>query len=339
LLDVIELHNELESSLRENFSESRVPLGQYFTLHPKSSVQVGTLEYLGIPPDLQGIVTLRSSIANLPIMANTAQVHPGHRGIISLTLTSNANFSIKLFPGMRIAELQLRHIASPLNEYKTSRYHYMTSPLPVELYKDADLEYLGPISEPLIIGIVSTIAAGRTTAISHLTERYGFAWFSLADILKSEAIKQGVSTLRPSLQDFGNSMREVYGDSYLAMKLRTSKKWQMNKNGLVLVDSFKNVGEAIEFRKQRRFTLISIDAPQNLRWERVESRRRQGDPVLHKEFIEQDAVDRGAGNESIHAQETERLMKSADYNIINDGTITDFVRKLDEVVAKILYSQ
>jgi deoxycytidine triphosphate deaminase len=338
LLDIVELHNEGESALIENYNESRVPFGQYFTLHPKNSVEVGTLEYLGIPRELEGTITLRASFSSIPILANTAQVHPGHRGIISLSLTSNANFSVKLYPGMRIAELQLRHVSTPIDKYRPSRYHYMTRPLPTELDKDYDLEFLGPIMEPLIIGIVSTIAAGRTTAITHLTERYGFGWFSLGDVLKSEAIKQGVPTLRPNLQDLGNRMREVHSDSYLAVKLKTSKKWQMNQNNLVIVDSFKNIAEVEEFRKQRHFTLIGIDAPQLIRWERVKSRRRQGDPIEYSEFDEQDKTDRGLYGSLSHAQQTEELIKNGKYIIMNDGTFNEFTSKLDEVVSRILYS-
>ena len=338
VLDIVELHNDSESSLTENYSESRVPFGQHFTLHPKNSVEVGTLEYLGIPRDLEGTITLRASISSIPILANTAQVHPGHRGIISLTLTSNANFSVKLYPGMRIAELQLRHITTPLEKNRPSRYHYMTRPLPTELDKDPDLEFLGPLKEPLIIGIVSTIAAGRTTAITHLTERYGFGWFSLGDVLKSEAIKQGVPTLRSNLQDFGNRMREEHGDSYLAVKLRTSKNWQTNQNSLVIVDSFKNLAEVEEFRKQRRFTLIGINASHSVRWERVKSRRRQGDPTEYSEFEEQDKIDRGISGMSFHAQQTEELIKRADYLIMNNETFNEFTTSLDEIVSKIVYS-
>ncbi len=338
LLDIIELHNEDDGSLNQNYSESRVPLGQHFTLHPQSSVQIGTLEYLGIPRDLQGIITLRASLSNLPVIANAAQVHPGHRGIISLTLTSNTNYSIKLFPGMRIAELQLRHIDTPLPSYQASRYHYMTKPLPVELHKDADLEYLGPVSEPLIIGITSTIAAGRTTAITHLTERHGFAWFSLADTLKSEAIKRGVPTLRSNLQNFGNNMRELHGDAFLAVRLRASKKWQMNKNSFVIVDGFKNMAEVDEFRKQKRFTLIGIDAPDLERWRRIEARHRQGDPTSFEGFSEQDTMDRGLNTLTSHTQQVGRLINNANYTIHNNGTVDEFISNLDDIISKIIYS-
>ena len=339
LLDIVELHNEGESSLGENYSENRVPYGHYFTLHPGNSVQIGTLEYLGIPIDLEGIVTLRPSISNLPIIANAAQVHPGHRGIISLTLTSNAEFSIKLYPGMRVAELQLRYVTAPIEMPRPSRYYYMTKPSPIELYKDKDLEYLGPTAEPIIIGIASTIAAGRTTAINHLTERHGFAWFSLAQILKAEAIKLGVPTLRPSLQDFGNNIRMVHhNDAYLAVKLRTSAKWLTNKNGLVIVDSFKHLAEVEEFRKQRRFALMGIDAPLLTRWERVQNRRRQGDPMTFDEFEKQDATDRGISESSQHTQQVAKLIEIADYRIINDGSVEEFISKLDKIVSNLVYS-
>jgi dCTP deaminase len=338
LLDIVELHNEGESALNENYSESRVPYGQYFTLHPKNSVEVGTLEYLGIPNDLEGTITLRASFSSIPILANTAQVHPGHRGIISLTLTSNANFSVKLFPGLRIAELQLRHIATPIDKYRHSRYHYRTRPLPTELDRDDDLEFLGPMTEPLIIGIVSTIAAGRTTAITHLSERYGFGWYSLGDILKSEAIKQGIPTQRTNLQDFGNRLREVHGDTYLAVKLKTSKKWQANQNNLVIVDSLKNAAEVAEFRKQRRFTLIGIDAPQLLRWERLKKRRRQGDPSEFSEFDAQDKMDRGLSGLLTHSQQSDDLIKHSDYMIMNDGTFDALITKLDDIVSRIVFS-
>ena len=57
MIDIVELHTDGEGILDENYRESKVPYGQYFTLHPRRSVQIGTLEYIGIPNDLEGIVT------------------------------------------------------------------------------------------------------------------------------------------------------------------------------------------------------------------------------------------------------------------------------------------
>ena len=138
---------------------------------------------------------------------------------------------------MRIAELQLRHVDTPTDSPRPSRYHFMTRPLHTELYKDKDLRDLGPTVEPIIVGVVSTIAAGRTTAINHLMGNLWFCLvFSCSNLERGKAIKTGIPTLRSSLQDFGNSVRETtLGYAYLAAKLRSSAKWLTNKNGLVVV--------------------------------------------------------------------------------------------------------
>jgi dCTP deaminase len=336
VLDLVDLHHQGAAVLRDNYSEVRVPYGQYFTLHPGSSVQVGTLEYLGIPVSLQGIVTLRASVSDIPILANAAQVHPGHRGVITLTLTSNAEFPIRLYPGVRTAELRLHHVRTPIDTPTPSRYHHMTRPLPTKLHEDRDLEYIGPSVEPIIVGIASTIAAGRTTAVNHLVETHGFAWFSLANILKSDAIRCGIPTHRSRLQEHGTHLRETHGDSYLAFKLRTGRDWLANSSAMVVVDGFKSIAEVEEFRKQKWFHLLVIDAPEELRWDRVRARRRQGDPITRDTFLQQDATDRGLDG-GPHSQQVDQLVRLADRLIVNDGTVSEFLGQIDDFAMSVLH--
>ena len=337
VLDLVDLHHEGAGILRDNYSEVRVACGQYFTLHPGSSVQVGSLEYLGIPVDLHGIVTLRASVSNLYIIANAAQVHPGHKGVVTLALTSNAKEPIRLNPGLPIAELRLQHVYTPIERPRASRYHGITGPVPPKLHEDPDLEYLGPSVEPIIVGIASTIAAGRSTAVGHLLERHGFAWFSLATVLKAEAMRRGIPTLRDHLQQLGSELREVHGDAYLASKLRTERQWLASTSAMVVIDSFKNVAEAEEFEKQKRFKLLGIDAPQELRWKRVQERRRQGDATTHEDFLQQDATDRGLDG-ARHGQQVVELLHVADEAIVNDGTIQEFLEKVDRFVMSVLHA-
>lgn len=338
-LDLIHLRYENKGFPAGSYREVRVPFGQHFTLHPRKSVQVGTMEYIGLPNDLQGIVTLRASASDIPIIANSAQVHPGHRGVIKLTITSNADFSLRLSPGIRIVELRLQPVSEAIDSPRPSRYHSTTRPVPTAWHMDQDLEYLGPTVEPIIVGVTSTIAAGRTTAVSHLVERHGFSWFSLANILKNEAIKLGIPTLRTRMQELGTDLREIRGDEYLAARLRQGRKWQATKSMIVVVDSFKNTAEVEEFRKQKHFTLLGIDAPRTERWKRVKLRRRQGDPTTYEEFLEQDAVDRGLKEapRSPHSQEVDKLLEIADKVLINDGEVSDFLDEVDRFVAEVLH--
>src|SRR5688572_1337018 len=72
VLDVVELaRNPLgKSMISEGYTTYRVPHGGHFTLHAGQTVRVATLEYLGMPADLHGYVTLRHSLAAVPLMAD-----------------------------------------------------------------------------------------------------------------------------------------------------------------------------------------------------------------------------------------------------------------------------
>lgn len=85
-----------------------IPIGKSFLLHPGSLVLVPTLEWVRIPDDLQGVVTARSSWAREGLNIATATIiNPNYRGIITLELANFGEIPIKLFPGLRLAQLAL----------------------------------------------------------------------------------------------------------------------------------------------------------------------------------------------------------------------------------------
>ena len=340
-IDVYDLRNFNDDPIDKNlfnssFGDTRLPIGNYFCLHPRKSVQVGTLEYLGIPGNLEGVITLRASFSALNISANTAQVHPGHKGIISLTITNNSDQSIKLYPGIRIFNLRLNTLCSELTENTTSRYHGKMWPEPSELYFDDDIPILGPTIDPVIIGVVHSIGAGRSTAINYLEKTRGFKKFSLASILRADVSKNGGSLTKENLQKKGNEYRSTFGDDILAKKLRNSHEWLQCKSSLVIVDGFKNSAEVKEFKKQRKFFSLGIDADFDVRWKRVKKRNRSTDPTNLGDFRKLNSIDQGH-EKTLHGQNTKDLISKADNIICNNGTETEFYQKIDEWLRQILY--
>jgi len=219
-----------------------------------------------------------------------------------------------------------------------SRYHGVVGPVPTQLHEDEDLEYICPTVEPIIVGIASTIAAGRTTAINHLVTRYGFRVFSLAQMLKELAIPRGIPLLRGRLQEFGSCLRETRGDEYLAVRLRMSREWLASPSAIVVVDSIKHQAEVDEFRrKQKSFRLLGIDAPPELRWRRMQQRHRSGDPESYEDFLRQDAINNGS-DDAPHGQQVRQLLRNADKLISNSGTIEEFLQNIDEAVGNWLYA-
>jgi len=96
----------LEQARRQKHERYEAPFGQKFLLHPGMLALVPTLEWIKLPPNLQGIVTARSSWAREGLSIATASlIHPGYKGIITLELANLGQIPIGLYPGLRIAQI------------------------------------------------------------------------------------------------------------------------------------------------------------------------------------------------------------------------------------------
>lgn len=94
---------QLRQQKHERFD---IPFTRSFLLHPGSLILVPTLEWVVVPPDLQGVVTARSTWAREGLNIATATiVNPGYRGIITLELANFGEIPIRLYPGLRIAQI------------------------------------------------------------------------------------------------------------------------------------------------------------------------------------------------------------------------------------------
>jgi len=90
-----------------------VPFGHSFLLHPGSLALVPTLEWVKLPTNLQGIVTARSSWAREGLNIATATIiNPGYQGIVTLELANFGEIPIRLYPGLRLAQLALYRLES-----------------------------------------------------------------------------------------------------------------------------------------------------------------------------------------------------------------------------------
>lgn len=83
-----------------------IPFNESFLLHPGALALVPTLEWVVLPNDLQGVVTARSSWAREGLNIATATiVNPGYRGIVTLELANFGEIPIRLYPGLRLAQI------------------------------------------------------------------------------------------------------------------------------------------------------------------------------------------------------------------------------------------
>ncbi len=174
--------------------------------------------------------------------------------------------------------------------------------------------------DPRLIGLTGTNGSGKGEAAAYF-ERKGYAYFSLSDLIRKELQKSCASVTRDNLIKRGNELRERFGPDILARLVMKEVK------GKAVIDSIRNPSEVEYLRKQKGFFLLAIDAPVELRYERVKKRGRQESASTLDEFIKKEKEEM---TESLRGQQLHSCMKLADLIIVNDGSLDDFHHKLEE---------
>lgn len=95
-----------------------VEAGRAFVLHPGEFTLGTTEERVRMPADLVGMVDGRSSVGRLAVVvhATAGLIDPGFEGQITLELSNIGAIPVKLYPGMRIAQIVLHQMTSPAEQ-------------------------------------------------------------------------------------------------------------------------------------------------------------------------------------------------------------------------------
>ncbi len=170
-----------------------------------------------------------------------------------------------------------------------------------------------------LIGLTGTNGAGKGEAASYFVGK-GYAFFSLSDIIREELNKEGRKITRDNLIKMGNRMRARSSPDILARIVVKKIK------GNAVIDSIRNPKEIEFLKKQEGFVLLSLDAPAELRFERVQKRGREESATNLQEFLAKEAQEMGHTEDG---QQLQTCMKMADIAIWNDGTLEDLHKKLE----------
>lgn len=154
---------------------------------------------------------------------------------------------------------------------------------------------------------------------------------SLSSVIKTMGKRKEFS--RTDLQDLGDELRKKYGNHILA---KLAIEYLQRNRPLIIVDGIRNLGEAEYLRKTfgENFKLIAIDAPAQIRFERISARKRSGDPETFEQFLEMEKRDRGEEQPS-YGQQVQKCMDIADFKIDNSGTIAELEKRIDGILSEI----
>lgn len=175
--------------------------------------------------------------------------------------------------------------------------------------------------------------SGKTTAVDFF-EKKGFRRISLSDAIREELNRENIKETRENLTKKGNELRDKFGSDILAR--RTIAKFLDPNNVIVnekiVVDSIRNENEANYLKSLPGFFLVSINADQDKRFERLKKRNRLGDVTNYDDFVKQEKAEQ-SDNET--HQQIHKVMALSDYVLNNNDSLEEFYNKLNVLYTKI----
>ena len=177
----------------------------------------------------------------------------------------------------------------------------------------------------MLVGITGFIGSGKGIT-SDFFRMKGFTVFSLSDFLREECRQRGREINRNTLTDIANEWRTLHGPNHLAKKALE----RVADKELVAVDSIRNPAEVEELKKRPDFVLIALDAPQEVRFERIKSRDREREIKNFDEFKRFDFSE--ARSPDPNGKRILSCIEMADIIIKNDKSVQELHEKLEELI-------
>jgi dCMP deaminase len=180
----------------------------------------------------------------------------------------------------------------------------------------------------MLIGLTGRNAAGKGEVARYL-QRKSFYYYSLSDAIRDEIRARGEEPTRERLIIVGNELRQRYGSNILAE--RVLAKIEDDKH--YVIDSIRNPAEVETFRTAKNFKLIRIEAPPEIRFQRILSRQRESDPRTLEEFVTLENREAEGDDTSQNLVKVELM---ADHVLSNDSTLEKLYPKIDELLMRLL---
>jgi len=179
----------------------------------------------------------------------------------------------------------------------------------------------------LIIGITGTLGAGKGTIVDYLVSRKGFAHYSVRAYIAEEIVRRGMEVNRDSMVVVANDLRRQHSPSYITdelyfMAIKAGKD--------AVIESIRTPGEVISLRKKGNFVLFAVDAPPEVRYERIRQRNSETDHISFETFLMNEK--REMESDDPFTQNIARCIKQADFTFTNDGTIEELNEQVESVL-------
>ena len=147
----------------------------------------------------------------------------------------------------------------------------------------------------------------------------------MSSVVREEVKKRNLALNIKNLDNVAVDLRKKFGKDVVAK--RVAEKVKKIKSDLVCVDGVPNIEEIYLLKNAGDVVIVSVNAPEKTRFERLTKRGESRDPKNFEEFKwrEQKQINFGIG----------KVIESADYEIVNNGSVENLRKKVMKILAYI----
>jgi dephospho-CoA kinase len=179
-----------------------------------------------------------------------------------------------------------------------------------------------------VLAFVGAPAAGKTEA-ALVAEEMGIPVITMGEVVRAELRRRGLPLSDENAGRVASELRAREGTDAIAKRCIPHIREIAGKKTVIVVDGIRGITEVETLKKEfgTDFMLVRVDAPLNLRYERIKTRGRGDDSLSIGEFKAREARENGWG--------MEEAMKTADRVIKNTGSLELFKEQIGQILASL----
>lgn len=184
----------------------------------------------------------------------------------------------------------------------------------------------------MIVGIVGMLGAGKGTVTEYLVKNKGFAHVAVSDtFLVGESLKRGLEPNRQSRHDIANEYR-TKGPTKLMEACYELALPFISDGRDVVIEPQHSIDE-VTFIQSKGGIVIGVDADIHQRYDRIYKRGSTKDNVSFEEFKAMEDLEMSPTHSTTNNLSGAKT--HADIHVMNDGSIEELHKQLDDVFKKL----